>query len=150
MIKKILITATLLFIVIIGLLAIYKQVLPTVNPTPIPTIPVFITPVGDKINISGITVNDFRKTPVEVNDKNDTLIVDNEKFQIVYLAQFNKFLITILSSPFEQVRKEGELEFLKVLGISQEDACKLTVEVNTTQFANPDFSGTAFPLSFCQ
>lgn len=150
MIKKILIIGILLLLVVAGLLTIYKQVAKVGKPTSTTSQPVFITPVGEKINISGVTINDFRKSNVAANNKADTLIVDNEKYQIVYLSQFNKFLITVLGSPFEEIRNEAEKEFLNVLGVSESDACKLTVEVNTTEFANPEFSGTAFSLSFCK
>lgn len=140
--KKTLIIGTLILIIILGLFILFrdKEAAKPGKPVPTPSLTTAVTPDITKINISG----------VEVNPKGDSLIVDNEKYQIVYLSQFNKFLITVLGSPFNEIKNEAEREFLKVLGITEENACKLIVEVNTPEFANPEYSGTALRLSFCK
>lgn len=120
---------------------------PTIRPAP--TIMISETPVK-KINISGVLVNDFFRFAKEVNKSGDVLFVDTEKYQILYFPKYNKFLFSILSSPFVDIKKETEEDFLKTLGISQEDACRLPIEVTTPFFANPDYSGAIYTLSFCE
>lgn len=116
--------------------------------TPAPTISRSPTS-WEKINISGVEVYNFYKTAKTINLQKDMLIIENDKFQIVYLPKFGKFLLSISSSPFPAVRREAEEEFLKVLKVDKKDACRLNVSVNTPYFANPDFAGKDFPLSFC-
>ncbi len=114
---------------------------------PIPT-PVRIP--AQKINISGVEVNNFLAFPIATNVKGDALFVKEEDYQIVYLKPFNQFVISILGSPFNSVRKKAEARFLTNLNISQEQACKLKVQVSTPNFANPDYAGRKYVLSFCQ
>lgn len=57
--------------------------------------------------------------------------------------------ISILQSPFEEIRQKAEKFFLEKLNLDQESACKLKVRITTPRFANPDQSSQTFPLSFC-
>lgn len=154
--KKILIIGLIILIILLfALLLIGKSQKPKTAPYPaptmtLPTITPFLTPSGDKIEINKIPVNNFYKTPVKENPQNDVLIVNADNYQIVYLQQFNKFLITILNSNFEQTRTIAEKDFLNKLGISESDACKLTVEESTPEDINSKIAGQIFPLSFCK
>lgn len=153
-IKKILLlSTTLIFLLAIGSLFLRfsrKQIrqpnvfLPTPTPVQIPQ----ISP--KKINISGVQTNDFLSSPKEVNKNGDVLFAETPKYQLVYLQNFNQFIVSILSSPFETIKKEAEIEFLHRLGITENEACKLNVSVTTPYFANPDYSGKNWPLSFCE
>lgn len=153
----------LLILLLILLLAKTSQRAPSVpsRPTPLPTfikrptftpVPVISKPAVDmeKITISEVEMDNFYKKGEKINPQNDILIEKKDNFQIVYLSQFNKFLISILSSPFETARKEAEVEFLTTLGITEEEACLLNVSITTPFFANPDYAGKDFPLSFCK
>jgi len=73
-----------------------------------------------------------------------------EAFNFLYRTETDSFLISIFSSPFDEVRFEAERAFTKSLGISQTEACKLEVSVTTPHFANPEHSGEIFGLSFCE
>ena len=47
------------------------------------------------------------------------------------------------------IRPQMEKDFLKTLGISEADACKLKVITNVPYDVNPDTAGIDYGLSFC-
>ncbi len=154
--KKLIIIVLIVLIFITGILLLVRNktgqstTIPVVTsgvPTLIPS--PFITPSGNKMNINGVSVNNFYKTPVAENKQYDILITNGKNYQVVYLPKYNKFILTILSSNFEQTKKIAESDFLKVLEIDEKDACKLSVEVSTINSVNPELAGKIFPLSFC-
>lgn len=122
---------------------------PTLGPTPTLLIPVTQTPEG-KLEINGVEVNNFLKDPVSVDSEKDVFFIEKPGYQIAYLSQFNKFLISITSSPFLTLKTQAEEDFVKTLGVTEPEACQLDVEVSTPQFANPEYAGAIYPLSFCQ
>lgn len=151
--KLIIITLTVaigIAILLLGLL-IYLRVTTGPTPKPQPLFPApFATPLPGKITIDGVETNNFLVSPKELNENGDALFVDTGRYQIVYLKQFNQFIIDILAAPFPQVRQEAEQAFLQTLGISKEAACKLRVSIGTSYRVSPDYAGISFPLSFCE
>ena len=103
------------------------------------------TPKGD------VAVIDFRKHPVLVTEDRQTFVIEDKmNFQIVFNVADTSFIITAKVKPFPVVRKEGEAAFLKNLGISQNDACKLSAYEGTTARVDPRYSGQSFGFSFCR
>lgn len=103
------------------------------------------------ITINGVQTNDFIKTGTQINKEGDISITKiSGSFNITYLAQFKEFLISITGSPFESQRQIAEKAFIQSLGISQIDACKLTINITTSIHINPNEAGKNYPLSFCQ
>lgn len=180
--KPILVAIGVSFIIVVVILLFLllrkpekTPVLPTVTPTPIPTIgtgvTIFPTPtpfisvianptiptspptpvpqVGDII-VSGIAVNDFYKDAKRVLNNGDVLIRETEDYQIAYLKQYESFKITLLSPEFETARSKAEDAFIKALAIDEPNACRLTVEINTPEFVGGNYKGMVFPLSFCE
>lgn len=160
---------TFLFILIIFLLAFTtsnKQNISTTTPSSAPTPTIFYVPpsiptpiiptptpvdkTSSSISIYGVTVNNFYKTAQPVDTEGDVQLekVQNS-YQILYLPQFNEFLISILGSPFDTIRTQAENELLSQLGISQQQACQLNVSEGTPQRINPNEAGISYPLSFC-
>ncbi len=118
---------------------------PAENPTPTSI------PTSDKINISNIQVSNFYKTAGKIGKSGEVYLpTDEKRYQILYTEKFNQFLISILASPFDDVRPEAEESLIKQLGISRGEACSLDVSITTPTFANPDFSGKTYKLSFCE
>jgi len=78
------------------------------------------------------------------------LLVNQENYQIIYQKLDDTFMISINSSPFEDVRKEAEKHLLKLLQTKPEIACQLRVKIITPAFANPELAGQVFNLSFCK
>lgn len=103
-----------------------------------------------KLNIDGVETEDFLKTSKDANSNGDKLVTDQKDYQIVYYPSQKSFLISVVSSPFEENRKKAEEEFLTRLNIRQEEACKLKVTITTPYFANPKESGKGYGLSWCK
>lgn len=104
----------------------------------------------DKITISDIKMNNFYRNPVKINRVGDVTFVSKDWFNISYLAIFKQFIISVRGSPFEDNRKSAETELLAVLGIEEQQACKLNVTITVPFFADPQKSGEDYPLSFCR
>ena len=122
---------------------------PTTTPIPPLPTPTLVQIAPRKITISGIQTNNFISSPIETNKNGDVLFIKAKNYQIAYLEEFNQFMIVIIAPPFEETRNQAEDEFLKTLGITQEQACRLSVTVGFSRFAPPDLAGKNFPLSFC-
>ena len=97
-----------------------------------------------------VAVLDFRKHPAQVTQDHQTYVIaDTDRFQIVFNVGDTSFAVIALTKPFPVVRKEGEAAFLKDLGISQGDACKLAAYEGTTIHVDPPYAGQSYGFSFC-
>ena len=97
-----------------------------------------------------VAVLDFRKHPVSITEDRQTIEIEvKNDFQIVFNVGDSSFAITILVKPLPVVRKEAEAAFLKDLGISQSDACKLSAYEGTTMRIDPRYAGQSYGFSFC-
>lgn len=97
-----------------------------------------------------VDVLDFRKHPVSITEDRQTIEIEvKSDFQIVFNVGDSSFAITILVKPLPVVRKEAEAAFLKDLGISQSDACKLSAYEGTTMRIDPRYAGQSYGFSFC-
>ena len=115
------------------------------NLSPTPTIP-----SEQLLKISGVEVNNFKKSAVKISPEGDVLIADSPNYQISYIAMDELFIISINSSPFDKIRLDAEAEFLRQLDISESTACSLNVQESTPRFANPELAGQSFGPSFCE
>jgi hypothetical protein len=162
--RKLLILATLVFLGLIAYLIFWgrgaevEQVPPggtgELPPVVIPPVPATSTlPTGDRLSIgtpSGVVrVKNFYNNALD-RDETMVTISKTKNYSILYFPRDSGFIVSVLSSPFEEGRMVAEQEFLRSLDISQEDACKLKVEVTTIYTINPDFAGRSLGLSFCQ
>ena len=122
------------------------------EPSPAITLPTVIITIypADRVIISGVTVKNFFKTAEEITSYGDVVIVDKPEYRILYQANFNQFLVNILSSPFEGVKAQAEKEFLRILDVTAPQSCSLNVVLATPRFANPQEAGREYTLSFCQ
>ncbi|OGM09778.1 hypothetical protein A2W13_01190 [Candidatus Woesebacteria bacterium RBG_16_36_11] len=107
-------------------------------------------PESPKINVSGIEVNNFYKEAIIIGGDGYALFDKTDKFKIAYIPVDKSFLISILDNPFEDVKKEAEKAFLQKLGITQEEACLLNVNIATNIRINPSYAGKNYKLSFCE
>ena len=102
------------------------------------------TPKGD------VAVLDFRKHPVLITEDHQAIEFEDKKdYQITFNVGDSSFVISILVKPFPVMRKEGEAVFLKDLGISKSDVCKLSAYEGTTIHIDPRYAGQSYGLSFC-
>ena len=157
-----------LLLVIIGILAIAgvaffliaRYVLTTTAPevaTPEDTssLPV-VTPSSDGLTFSGpggtVRTNDFYAAAVASTSYAVTLYADDAVGIIDFYPETRSFNIGvsgITNGVFGANRATLEQELLRLLGVSQEDACKLPVFLGTGGTGNEDLDGVPFNLSFC-
>jgi len=98
----------------------------------------------EKINIA--IFENAKKT----TERGDVLFKDTGQYHLIYFSGEDEFLISILSSPFENVRSEAEKAFLDILKIDEETACLLKVRISSPIKINPELKGNFLPLSFCR
>jgi len=120
------------------------------QPTPTPIVIPFEKPTSPTLRVNGITVDNFYKQGTIIDTNGDVSILKNRLYDIVYLAPFQEFIIEILNTPFISARNQAEFEFLKQLGITQDEACSLKVSLATPYRINPTEAGKKFDLSFCE
>mgnify|MGYP001574926590 FL=1 len=116
-------------LVIFIILLIYVFFLPS---TAVPPAQIPNNPINEKINPQG-----------------DTLLFESDQFSIEFQPAFNKYLITIVATPFETIRKDAENKFLEVTGFSKDEACTKNVSVGTIISVDEQRAGKIFGLSFC-
>jgi hypothetical protein len=124
--------------------------LPTVSPgaTPAtaPTGATFVigTPQGS------VTVNNFYKSAAYVTQDRQTVVLEQTStYSIVYNTSDSGFIISLLSTPLPAARTAAETAFLQNLGISQQGACKLTVQEGVPINVSDQYPGENLGLSFC-
>lgn len=135
--------------VLVGLLIADKT-----NVEPTTSLPTrkLITSIPDtpKIESSGIEINNvFKEEDSKITPQKDVLVSEESLYQILYLTQFDQFLISIITPNFEEARRIAEAEILQKTGVSKEEACKLDVQITTPSYANLELAGKTFGLSFC-
>lgn len=120
---------------------------PLSQDTPIPqTIPT--TDVITLQNTNGeVTMRNFLRnaTPLGSN----FLLFKNKDFSITYFRRGNAFLIGIDNEPIREVRTQAENTLIGILGIQQQEACKLFVTVALPNWLSPELAGKDYHLSFC-
>src|SRR3989344_36245 len=103
-----------------------------------------------KILVDGVIVNDFYKNAESTLSNGDALLKKGEGYQISYVDQYKTFKLTITGKDFSSLRKTAEETFLTLLGVSQNDVCRLIVDVTSPSYATNQYAGQTFRLSFCE
>lgn len=122
------------------------QIVPA--PTLVP-IPLRNLPTGERVEVDGVSVKNPYTSAVQLTAEGDSLMTQEPGYQLVYLKQFDKFLISIVASPFEENRQSAEAALLERLEIDENAACALQIEITTPYDVNPAEAGQIYDLSFC-
>lgn len=110
-----------------------------------------VTPFAqEKMMLGGVQMNNLYTLAKETDPNGNLVFPSPPEYKLLYLTQYQQFLITIIGSPFPKMRREAEEDFLLLIGVGKDEACKLDVVISTPFSANPDFAGESYPLSFCQ
>jgi hypothetical protein len=97
-----------------------------------------------------VTVNNFYQSADFITQDQQTVAVKSTPdYVIAYNVGDSSFAITLLSAPLEATRQAAEAAFLSKLGVSRQDACKLTVYEGVPASVSDQYVGQNFPLSFC-
>jgi hypothetical protein len=125
------------------------------SPTIMPLHPPVVTPpqsIGDTITIGttkgSVVVKNFYKSAVEVRDFG-VLVRRTNEYDLVYFPGGSTFLMTISSQPVEAAVRTAEKEFIEVLGVNEQDACRLQVAITVPFSTDPAYAGKEYGLSFC-
>lgn len=143
----------MVFLYYFGLNSVNKkqsQLSISLTPTPSLSSQQISLPQGSIYPISEIHMKNFYQFAQEIKSDGEVIIEENENYRIMYFPEREYFLISILSSPFSDVRKGAEESFLQILGLNRENACKLNLSITTPIFVNPNEAGTDYHLSFCK
>jgi hypothetical protein len=110
-------------------------------------------PAGSTLDIGTaqgtVTVNNFYVSNPPVDTSDYIVIKITQNYLIDYDPTDSSFWIGISGMPFSTWQIPAEQDFLATLGISQSDACKLTVVEGVIYDPNNVDDGMSFPLSFC-
>lgn len=122
-------------------------------PTPGAKITAAISPSsgaeGGFMLVSGVKINDISKVGKVIDTQGDMVFSDDKRYQIMYLPLYKIFYVTVLEAPFAQNRIPAENYFIKTLGISQDQSCRLTVYVEIPENIDPVKGGKKYNLSWC-
>lgn len=101
-------------------------------------------------NNNKIVMNDFLDYPVRTLDGGVLYLADTLDYGITYWPANKEFRIAVLLTPVKDKSLAAEKEFLNVLGISAEQACKLNVKVVGHYSVDDQFLNDAeYAPSFC-
>jgi hypothetical protein len=93
-----------------------------------------------------VTINNFYNLPLAI-DEEFLILKNTNDYQITYDTDNNQFFVYASSSPLDAARQKGETAFLSLLGVSQQDACKLNVLEGFPQGSS--MANAQLGLSFC-
>jgi hypothetical protein len=96
-----------------------------------------------------VTMNNFYVPDPAVDTSQYIVIKYTQNYLIDYDPTDSSFWIGVSGIPFSAWQNTAEQDFLTTLGISQSDACKLSVEEGVIYSPNNPDDGLSFPLSFC-
>jgi len=126
------------------LLKNYKKTLPSVAPPPKASEKLTLkTPGGD------VVINDITKNPVSTGDNRAILFARTEDYDMLFFPTDQGFIITLSQPDIQIARTHAEEDFLKILGINKQQACRLTVSLAVPVSISEKASGLDYGLSFC-
>jgi hypothetical protein len=135
---------------ITGVPTIFRPSISLIPDEKVPTTPPTPTKEPDDLILSGIPVDNFYKDAARILPNNDVVLVENENYQIVYLAEFEEFNISITGKNFDLLQKEAEKIFLEKVGLDPANACRLTIVVTAPAYAKHEYAGIQLTPSFCE
>lgn len=107
-------------------------------------------PRTETVKAGGSIVKNFYNEDKKVSPKGDVIITETSNYTIFYFKADDSFLISITTSPFEDIRSIAEEDLLQQLEIDEDKACRLNTATTTPAFVNPDEAGINWPLTFCE
>lgn len=82
-------------------------------------------------------------------EEESVVILKTPSYFVSYDTFDSSFWIALTAKPFSEARVLAEKDFLAMLGIGQDDACRLEVKVGVPYRADPSQAGKSTGLSFC-
>lgn len=103
-----------------------------------------VIPVSNSVN--GVTIKNFLK-PDQIKLSNGDIIIDDkpQQYQVTYTPYNGHFSIYI-SGSFTALRSIAEKDLLNMLNIHNIDACKLSIQIKTS---DPVYANDHYFLTLC-
>ena len=127
-----------------------EPIIYTIKPLPSPKIP-----IGNSTNLitnqGEIKVNNFYKNAKKIIEAT-VYLKETQNYSIMYFSRTNQFLISLNAyneDEADSYRSQAEQDLLSILGITQEDACKLILQTQVPYSYNGELSKLDYNLSFC-
>jgi len=96
-----------------------------------------------------VSTKEFVSSAQNVFPSNVIFKTTSSDYAISESQSTKSFNIALEAMPLQKSRDEAEADFLSQLGISQSDACKLTVDLGVPISVDSNASGVNYGLSFC-
>ena len=74
---------------------------------------------------------------------------DPRPYSLLFNANNSSFAISLDSPPFDLARSRASYDFLELLEITQQEACRLNVYVSVTAAQDPELAGQNLGLEYC-
>jgi len=98
-----------------------------------------------------VTVSNFYKTMDYITEDNAAVVMgEGDDYSVVYNRDDSSFgiVLTLVPGSLQDARTAAEAVFMKQVGVSEGDACKLNVSEGVTDKTS-QYYGDSFGLSFC-
>lgn len=96
-----------------------------------------------------VLTKDFLVGVEPINPQGDRILVDAEDYSISYINPFRQFFIAFNAVPSLDVRRDAEKKLVDMLGISEQDACKLDIHETVPAIEGDEYAGVNFGFSLC-
>jgi hypothetical protein len=96
-----------------------------------------------------VNIKNIYKNPLQHLSANGVAFADNSDYYMAYYPEDQGFLIVIQNKDIQFSRQKAEADFLTILEISKDDACKLKVSLTVPFDVDENASGGNYHLSFC-
>lgn len=101
------------------------------------------------LQIGEVSVKDIYASPVELAGKEDVVVARSDHYEIIYYGKDESFVIAIKNKPVQNARDAAEQALLDALGITPQEACKLSVQLSVLGSVDLELAGQNYGLSFC-
>ena len=95
-----------------------------------------------------VMVKNFYKDVVEISGTS-VFVRDTSQYTLIYFPAESAFLITLNDSNVHTARAVAEFELVDILGISQQDLCRLAIFITIPFDVSETYGGKSYSLSFC-
>lgn len=111
-------------------------------------------PEGDTFALAtpgvSVRVKNFYRSALRVVEDTEVVIAETSDYRISYIRPFTLFMVNVWGERAGQVRLEAERALLKALAVSEQSACRLSVEVWLSADSGLPDAGRPLSLSFCK
>jgi hypothetical protein len=95
-----------------------------------------------------VRVKNFYRSAVRVVEDSEVVLEEAKDYRISYIRPYTLFILSVWGGEPSRTRLDAERALLRALAVSEENACRLAVEVWLSGTESSEAQGP-LPLSFC-